>query len=441
MFLNRLLPRFALAIAFVATGCGGSPAVRHASMGDLTALKTDLDERAAKGKLDDKEIREVSKAILGHDLARYTGDDGIRRMTALASCAVPLKSALASAAKGEDDIAATAASVLVDAELVPVDEFTNAHKDDTHALWRAVATRGLVDRHEWKLRTARSRDDDQFVRRAAVDAAGDAGCANDFPLLLEAARKDPVVIVRVDAVRSLAKIAHRLEADPLRADLVDRFRDLWSGGDDALRGALARAYGEPMLFAVGGRKELELLVGKSEGHPAIEAASTLMGAGVVDGELALERLAANFEPAIRMHALRLLDPTRPKHEELLKKLLAPAEKGAPDDVAARELAAEGLLRSPDAKNREAAIAALKTLLARPDKVGAEAAIALGNALVPEARERLVLELKTPASLRFRAASALAHMGQGGDARALLVDPDLDVRDGAACAILGSAPPK
>jgi len=33
------------------------------------------------------------------------------------------------------------------------------------------------------------------------EAAGDAGCATDFPLLLESARKDPILIVRVDAVR------------------------------------------------------------------------------------------------------------------------------------------------------------------------------------------------------------------------------------------------
>jgi hypothetical protein len=438
MSLPVRLPLLAFALATATVACGSSPAVRHASMGDLGALKGDLDESAAKGKLDDKEMREVSRAVLGHDLSRYTGEEGIRRMAALGACAAPLKSSLASVAKGDDEIAAAAAALMVDASLVSVDAFTDAHKDDTHALWRAVATRGLVDRREWKLRTTRSRDDDQYVRRAAVDAAGDAGCENDFSLLLEAARKDPVVIVRVDAVRSLAKIAHRLEADPLRADLVDRLRDLWTGGDDALRGALARAYGEPSLFGAGGRLELETLVGHSEGHPAIEAASTLMGAGVVGGELALERLAANGEPAIRLHALRLLDPTRARHEEILKKTMGPPEKGAFDDVAARELAAEVLLRSPS--NREGALAALKALLSRPDRVGAEAAIALGNAFVVEARERLILELKTPGSIRFRAAGALARMGHADDARSLLVDPDLDVRDGAACAVLASPRP-
>lgn len=417
----------------VALGCGRAPAVRYAQSGDFPALKKELDERAAKNDLDDGDMRAVSRAILEHDLKRFAGDEGIRRLSALTVCAKPIASALEATARGDDDLAATAAWVLVDSGVADKDAFTDAHRDDKRPRWRAVATRGLFDAGEASLRAERANDDDEHVRRAAVAAAGDAGCASDFPLLLEAARRDPIAIVQVDAVRALASIAPKLEEGSPRADLVDRLNDLWTTGDDAMRGALARALAVPVLFDAGGRQVLDRVLGRDEGHASVDAASAMMGAGGQNGALMLARLANNNDPAVRTHALRLLEPRRPEHAEVLLGVLQ--SKSPADDPSIKVVAAEALLHAPAHAPR--AIEALLGLMGRPDKVGTDAAIALASASDLRAKPRLIADLATPSSLRFRVASALVRLGAPGEVRPLLASTDIDVRDGAACAVLST----
>jgi len=423
-----------LSVALIALlGCGRAAVVRHAENGNFPALKQELDTAAAKGDLDDGTVRDVARAVLAHDLARFDGDNGVHRLEALSTCAKAIESPLKKAAKGTDDIAATAAFLLVDSGIVEADAFTDDHRDDKNPRWRAVATRGLVDSSEAALRATRASDDDEHVRRAAINAAGDAGCASDFPLLLETTRRDPIMIIRVDAVRALARIAPRLAEGSPRAELVDRLRDLWQGGDEALRGAIARAYAVPELFEVGGRHHLDEALGKSEGHEAVDAASALMGASVNNGALALARLAKQGDPAVRAHALRLLDPARPDHAEVL--LATMNEKGGAPDDTAKVVAATALLRAP--AHRAKAADALHAMMANPDKTGTDAAIALAEDGDARAKPRLVKDLATPSSLRFRVASALVRLGHPGEVRPLLASPDVDVRDGAACAVLST----
>jgi len=429
--------RLLLSVALVAlVSCGRAAVVRHAENGNFPPLEKELNDAAAKGDLDDKTVRDVSRAILEHDLARLDGDKGIERLEALSTCAKSIEGPLKKTAKGEGDIAAVAAFILVDAGIVDSDAFSDDHKDDKNPRWRAVATRGLVDSSEAAIRATRASDDDQHVRRAAINAAGDAGCASDFPLLLEATRRDPIAIVRVDAVRALAKIAPRLAEGSPRADLVDRFGDLWKGGDESLRGAIARAYAVPELFGAGGRSALDAILGHAEGHDAVEAASAMMGAGVANGGLALTRLAKEGDPAVRAHALRLLDPSRPDHAEVLLATMNQKD-GAPDETA-KIVAASALLRTKD--HRQKALDALNAMMANQDKTGTDAAIALAEAGDARAKPRLVKDLATPSSLRFRVASALVRLGQPGEVRPLLASTDVDVRDGAACAVLSTPRP-
>jgi len=430
---KRLLLSLALVVSL---GCGRAAVVRHAENGNFPSLKQELDSAAAKGDLDDETMRDVSQALLAHDLQRFDGDNGIKRLESLSTCAKAIEAPLKKLAKGEGDIAAVAAWLLVDGGLVETDAFSDEHRDDKNPRWRAVATRGLVDASEGPLRLARASDDDEHVRRAAINAAGDAGCASDFPLLLDATRKDPIAIIRVDAVRALAKIAPRLTEGAPRADLVDRLHDLWNAGDEPLRGAVARAYAVPELFGAGGRSALDGALGQAEGHDAVEAASALSGAGVVNGALALARLAKEGDPAVRAHALRLLDPSRPDHAEVL---LATMNKkdGAPDDTA-KLVAATALLRSKD--HRQKALDALNAMMASQDKTGTDAAIALAEAGDARAKPRLVKDLATPSALRFRVASALVRLGQPAEVRPLLASPEVDVRDGAACAVLSTPRP-
>lgn len=425
-----------LASATSAVGCSGNPAVRHARNGDFQALGKELDARAAKGDLDDATVRAVSRAVLEHDLARFDGAGGVGRVSALEACAKAIREPLARLAEGTGDVAGAAAWVLVQGDVVPIDHFTDAHRDDRNPLFRAAATRGLIDREEGAIRASRAIDDDLHVRRAAVLAAGDAGCASDFPLLLEAARKDPSAIVRVDAVRSLAKIAPRLETGSARADLVDRLRDLWASGDESVRGAVARAWATPVLFEVGGRRELEAAIGRVEGHATIDAAASLMNAGG-DGAHVLARFAKQADPSVRAHALRLLDPRRPEHAAILVSIMDEAGPGA--DASLRVAAASALLAVP--AHRAKALETLASLVKREDLAGTDAAVALASEKDLRAGPRLFGDLRLPSYVRFRAASALVRLGRPGDVRPLLASSDLDVRDGAACAVLSTPPAK
>ena len=428
-----LRKRLLFSIALVASiGCGRAPAVRHAENGDFPALKRELDDRAAKNDLGDGDVRAVSRAILEHDLHRYSGDEGARRLLALSTCAKPIASALKSTARANDDIAATAAWVLVDSGAVDADAFTDDRRDDKR--FRAAVTRGLFDAGEAALRAERAVDDDELVRRAAMAAAGDAGCASDFPLLLEAARRDPVAIVRIDAIRALARIAPRLDEGAPRADLVDRLSDLWSGGDEATRGAIARAFAVPALFDAGGRRALDNALGREEGHATVDAASAMMSAGGNNGALRLIRLAREDDIAVRAHALRLLDPARPDHAEVLLSTV----NGKSEDATLQVVAAAALLRAPP--HRQKGLDTLVARMASSDKTGTEAAIALAEAGDERGRPRLVADLATPSALRFRVSSALTRLGHAADVRPLLASPDIDVRDGAACAILSTSKP-
>jgi HEAT repeat protein len=377
-------------------------------------------------------MREVAKAVLEHDLSRMDGDRGVDRVLALEVCAAPIEGALRDRAKGDDDIAAASAWLLVSAGLEDKSAYTDAHRDDPRPLFRAVAARGLVGKKEAKLRASRAIDEDQWVRRAAVLAAGDAGCATDFPILLDSARHDPSAIVRVDAIRSLAKIAPRLAGAEPRADLSDRLFDLWEGGDDALRGAITRAWVSDELYLAGGRQHLQTVLGRSEGHATVEAAAMSMRVGG-DGAVILAREAMDADPEVRAHALRLLDLERPSHLKVLQDI----EKNGDDDASLRVIASARLATIPE--HRQKAIDVLVSLLSRKDKVGTDAAIALANEGDVRALPRLVEDLKTPSSLRFRVVSGLVRLGKTGEARSLVSSSDIDVRDSAACTLLSTPP--
>src|SRR4051794_22051813 len=107
----------------IVSACGGNPAVRAASRGDLPALQHELDAEAANGQLDDGTVRAVAKALLQPDLERVSGPEGVARVESLAMCAAPMKSKLEGLAGGGDEVAAAAAWVLVDSDLVAIDKY------------------------------------------------------------------------------------------------------------------------------------------------------------------------------------------------------------------------------------------------------------------------------------------------------------------------------
>jgi hypothetical protein len=114
------------------------------------------------------------------------------------------------------------------------------------------------------------------------------------------------------------------------------------------------------------------------------------------------------------------------------------QKDGPPDEAAKIVAASALVRTKEHKSK--ALDFLNGMMASPDKTGTDAAIALAEAGDARGKARLVKDLATPSSLRFRVASALVRLGQSGEVRPLLASEDVDVRDGAACAILSTPRP-
>jgi hypothetical protein len=448
----RSLPLGIAAVALsLAAGCGVAPAVAQARRGDLGALSAALDDQARRGALDDGTLREVSRAMLEHDLARFGGERDARRVGSLALCAKPLASPLRRLARdGEPEVASAAAIVLLDAEVVDRDEFTGRHRDDTHPRWRAAAARGLVDADTAALRATRTLDDDRDVRRMATLAAIDAGTDGDRTLLLDVARRDPDVVVRVTAIRGLGTLAAREDeaAASRRADLADRLADLWSAGDDVIRGAVARAWATPPLFGNGGRGHLESTAGQVSGDVAVETASALWSGGG-DGAALLARLANDPEPPVRRHALRLLDPAIDAHREALAAALHTGDAGD-DDPEARLIAAERIAgySPPLAKAlgpsfeglARDARAALVALANGESKVATEAAIALASLGDGAVVAKLVKELDLPTPLRGRIVAVLVGSGHGAEVRKLLSSADLDVRDAAACAVLAAPRP-
>jgi hypothetical protein len=168
-------------------------------------------------------------------------------------------------------------------------------------------------------------------------------------------------------------------------------------------------------------------------------------AGSAEGEARLAVLAGKGEDSVRTHAIRLLDPKRPAHLDVLHQAMQ-APKDGPDRAEAREVAAEkiasvpkdvDLPAIPNVDVRAEASSTLKELAARKDRVGVDAAIALAGTGDASVRPRLLEELKIPSSMRVAVSAALVRLGHPEDVRALLVDADLDVRDGVACAVLGA----
>src|SRR5262249_13817495 len=147
--------------------------------------------------------------------------------------------------------------------------------------WRAVAARALVRPEDRAARWKALLDPEPLVRRQAARAAADAADPDDLDALAEAVRLDPQPIVRTEAVRGLAALGGAAGGRVLGAR-----RDLWRGGDDALREDMARAWSRSPLWESGGREELRLLVAAEEGPPAIEGAAAILARKDVDAPLA-----------------------------------------------------------------------------------------------------------------------------------------------------------
>jgi hypothetical protein len=416
------------------TGCASSAALDAAGAGRLGELKTELAAEGAKGRLG-AESRALAKALAAGEIARARGPEGAEVVRSFEACARPLEDALDRKADGDDEAAAAAAMILLEASLVGRSELREK-ASSTSAAWRAVGARALGRAMDAPRRRELLADPDTGVRLAALAASADAADPDEMDLLVDVARRDPSPLARTLAVRALARIGGDA--------VVTALGDLWPSADEPLREAITMAWSSPRARDAGGRAKLVATVERGKGTPAATAASILAtDSGASPAErgqagAALARAIAAGPARERVHAIGVA-PEVPGVGEAVAKACDDPEPLVAVAALARRLeqpaSASGLAEGSPA--RREAVAKLVAIAASPATAHAlRARAALARLRAPEVAPWLERGL-TSEDPRVREASAAAWVRFGRPARAafLLADPDAHVRVATACALL------
>jgi len=427
------------AFPLVVLACAPSDAVRAARHGDTTALQKAIAPQLRAGKLTDADAAAIARAVGEHEIAEAKGDSGVERLRELRPCASQLSSALADRAETHDAVGAEAAMALVEAQALS-DADARKYASDPDDGWRAVGALGLVRAKDAEARRKALVDPSSRVRRAAMRASAEARDPEDVPALFEAARVDPDLLARSSAVRAIARI------DPAGSDVAERLRDLWAGGDEALREDVALAYASPHIAASGGAEALRVLLAAGHGAGAVSAAGLVLRRGLPPSAAVFDDDTRKSAVAVLVHAIE----DEPRRERMLA--LATAPLSEPDLLAAvkkashadsdrelQETALERLLDVPAEKE-----AAKKALLPyaspdSPERLARAARMALAAAGERSIQAWIEADLKAPSpSAKLLAARALASLGRASRAAPLLADPDATVRLGAVCTLVRAA---
>jgi HEAT repeat protein len=425
----------------VVVACASSSLVVSARSGDRAALASQLAAADSAGHLTLGQAADVARAVVAHELkTAATPDLAIARIHDVHACAYEVDDALEER-MDRADVAAGEAALLREetGTFYAVDDRERSPLADDR--WRAVAVWRKVGQDDGKARQDALNDGSPLVRRAALRAIASADDPGDFAAVLEAARKDPDLLLRATAVRTLA----RLSSPP--ADVVTRLKDLWTDADDGLRADLAAALSAPSILPLGGAAELSHLLDVSRDNDAVTVAGVLVGAVKVDPSLqarAMDRLVAalkNDGRRAKVHALVELPLGRAP-----KSALDAVREAAKSDDSEVRLAALGKLSDrrgvvPEA-DRTAAVADLERLAYPGD--GGGAGSSLGSrarfllAEAGDARVQAWLEQDLRSSRpdeRLAAAEGLAALHRASRAAPLLADEDVEVRMHAACIVL------
>ena len=424
-------------LVLVLVSCGSSEAVSAARRGDVAAVAKAIEPDYRAGRLGNDEAARIARAVAENAIESSKGDEAQTRVRELRTCARSLTSALDDRSKTHDAAGAEAAMALLE-----IDELSeNAAREylqDTNDEWRAVGARGLVRERDYEARGKALVDPSAKVRRAAMRASGQARDPRDVPPLLEAARVDPDMMARSEAVRAIARI------DPPGGDTAQRLHDLWQTADDALREDIAHAYVATNIAISGGSEELRVLLAAKHGPGVISAAAYVI---MRDGPA-----GAKFDDETRKSAIAIIVRTideAPRRERLLAIAMAPlsnsdvraAVKRAADetnDLESRESALSKLLEVPS--EHEAAKRALMAFAspATEEHLARRARLALAADGELAVQGWIEADLKSPdPSTRLLAANALASLHRVARAAPLLADPDAHVRTSAACTVLAA----
>lgn len=425
-------PSALLAVVVTAlAGCAASPAVEAAKKPDFPALARAIDASKKAGDLGDGDVEDIAEAIAEGEIKRAKGDAGERILTTFGGCAGQVESALGDRYDAGDDMGAFAASVLMSAGVVGIEDYVDfAREKDTRPGFRALGARGLVDDDDFPLRRELFLDLDERVRVNALKAAMTAPSIEDFNLLIEAARVDPNREARAAAAHALG----RLGGD--RA--VIALKDLWLRGDARMRSAIVDAYMAPGTYEAGGREQL-VAAAESREEGSIAAAVALSRVGL--GE-EIEVRARGIAMGVLVRTIRV----GTREDRTFAMLAAPSDddvmkalrdaKGDSDPgialIALGRLAQEG----KDDAERKASRDKLLEIAKGDDP---EANRAMGElAMLKDARVVALLDKQLASKNAFArgyAARNLVSLGELSRAARALADNDSYVRASTACAIL------
>lgn len=405
--------------------------MRAAESGDRTTLGSAIAAHETRGDLSNDDAAALARAVADRDLR--AGGASPEQTLALVRdarpCARELDAALAARMRVHDDAGALAALARIDGRGLDLDDARRFAADPDGA-WRAVGARGLVRSEDRDARLRALVDPDPRVRRQAAVAARDDADPNDLAVLAEAARVDPDLMVRTEAVRAIAVLA------PLpQGEVADVLRDLWPDADEGLREDIAIAWASPLVWDSGGSEALRVLAASGHGAGVVEGAAAVLrtanlGGDVVIAAIAqLERAIAEGSRPRRLQAIAEAPLGRPE----LRAALASAAEG--DDLEVRVAA---LARLAEAKQPDA-ITKLEGLASPGSPVAVRARFALAELGDRRVQAWIEQDLASPgAEDRLSAVTSLAALGVAARGAPVLADADPHVRVRAACTILMAA---
>jgi len=424
-------------LVILAAGCGGGPALKAAEQGDLEAARRALKASAERGEVDESEARGIAREVLKREIKEARGQDGVKKLQDLPSCAKAIDDALSERAENHDDVGAMAAMLRFNARLMSIDDLADAAREalaskDAATAWRAVEARGLVTPEQAARRRTLFTDGDQEVRLAAVRASFDANDPADLEALLEAARLDPYPPVREIAFDAIGNLGGE------RAVLA--LKDLFVQAEEDERLSIIGAWTSQRSIEAGGHAELVRVSDLETGTPQLAAAAVLMRLSGPDADNAagvILRAIGTGTTRERVFAISAATLASASVREAIVK----AESDPDEDVALAALG-RGLEMAPaegeGAKPKERAAIKEKLMTLAKGKTWKAylARMSLARAGAREVLPLLVADAQSQnEQARKTAGLSLIALGEHGRAAMLMVDADPRVRRSVACAML------
>ena len=194
------------AIIALAPSCAPRPWVNVARTGSLTDLQRFVEVAAERRQFNHARTSELAKVVAEREIATATDAEAYDRVVGLGACASELYWPLNRRSKGDDDGAAAATLVLLEAGLRDPDEHALSFAQSTSGAWRAVSVRSTVAPDLRSRVYAALIDSDRRVRQAALRTIEESPMLADGRALVQVARLDPDGSLREAALLTLGEL-------------------------------------------------------------------------------------------------------------------------------------------------------------------------------------------------------------------------------------------